>query len=183
MDRENTNMENKGKGFKQLIRFGMVGLFNTFLSMAIYNLLYHLFGTSYHFANVMQFVISVFSAYLLQSKFVFKKEEAENRVWWKALIKTYISYALTGLVLTEILLTLWIDIVKIENHIGFFVEAASGIGIDMTAHDMAVTMAQVINIFFTVPINFLLNKKWTYGKGKSKQGNENGSIGSNGKDE
>lgn len=54
MDRENTNMENKGKGFKQLIRFGMVGLFNTFLSMAIYNLLYHLFGTSYHFANVMQ---------------------------------------------------------------------------------------------------------------------------------
>lgn len=172
MDRENTNMENKGKGLKQLIKFGMVGLFNTFLSMAIYNLLYHLFGTSYHFANVMQFVISVFSAYLLQSTFVFKKEEAEKRVWWKALIKTYISYALTGLVLTEILLTLWIDVIKIENYIGFFVELASDFGVNMTAHDMAVTMAQVINIFFTVPINFLLNKKWTYGKGKSKPENK-----------
>ena len=167
MNRQNTNSKTKGKGFNQLIRFGMVGLFNTFLSMAIYNLFYHLFGTSYHFANVMQFIISVFSAFLLQSTFVFKKEETEKRVWWKVLIKTYISYALTGLVLTEILLTLWIDIIKIENYIGFLVQLGSHFGVNMTAHGMAVTVAQIINIFFTVPINFLLNKKWTYRKGKS----------------
>ena len=167
MNRQNTNSKTKGKGFNQLIRFGMVGLFNTFLSMAIYNLFYHLFGTSYHFANVMQFIISVFSAYLLQSTFVFKKEETEKRVWWKVLIKTYISYALTGLVLTEILLTLWIDIIKIENYISFLVQLGSRFGVNMTAHGMAVTVAQIINIFFTVPINFLLNKKWTYHKGKS----------------
>lgn len=167
MNRQNTNWENKGKGLKQLIRFGMVGLFNTFLSMAIYNLLYHLFGTSYHFANVMQFIISVFSAYLLQSTFVFKKEETEKRVWWKVLIKTYISYAVTGLVLTEILLTLWIDVIKIEKYIGFLVELAFRFGVNMTARGMAVTVAQIINIFFTVPINFLLNKKWTYSKGKA----------------
>ena len=167
MNRQNTNSENKGKGLTQLIRFGMVGLFNTFLSMAIYNLFYHLFGTSYHFANVMQFIISVFSAFLLQSTFVFKKEETEKRVWWKVLIKTYISYALTGLVLTEILLTLWIDVIRIENYIGFLVELGSRFGVNMTAHGMAVTVAQIINIFFTVPINFLLNKKWTYRKDKS----------------
>ena len=167
MNWQKTNSENKGKGLKQPIRFGMVGLFNTFLSMAIYNLLYHLFGTSYHFANVMQFIISVFSAYLLQSTFVFQKEESEKRVWWKVLIKTYVSYALTGLVLTEILLTLWIDVIRIENYIGFLVELGSRFGVNMTAHDMAVTVAQIINIFFTVPINFLLNKKWTYRKGKS----------------
>lgn len=173
MNRQNTNTENKEKGLRQLISFGLVGLFNTVLSMAIYNLFYHLFGTSYHVANVMQFMISVFSAYVLQSNFVFKKEETEKRVWWKTLIKTYISYAVTGLVLTELLLALWIDIIKIENHIGFFVQVAADLGVNMTAHDMAVTMAQIINIFFTIPINFLLNKKWTYGKGKSKPDNEN----------
>lgn len=150
------------KGLPQFIKFAMVGLFNTFLTIAVYNLFYHVFNASYHFANVMAFIISVFSAYILQNFFVFKKEESEKRVWWKVLIKTYISYGFTGLILTEILLTFWIEIIRIERYIGFIVNLASDYGVIMSAHDMAVTIAPFLNVFITVPINFLLNKKWTY---------------------
>ena len=77
----------------QFVKFGMVGAFNTILNYVIYNLCYYAFHADAQIANFVGFMISVLSAFLLQSKFVFRQDEnAEKRVWWKVLIKTYISY-------------------------------------------------------------------------------------------
>ena len=90
-------------------------------------------------ANVMGFIISVFNAFYWNNKFVFKQEESGKRSWLYTLIKTYISYAFTGLLLTEVLLYIEISILGLPQIIG-----------------------PVINLFITTPFNFILNKFWTF---------------------
>lgn len=127
-----------GKLLLQFIKFGMVGITNTAVSYAIYALILWL-GGHYLVASVVSFVVSVAWSYLLNNRFVFKKSEDETRVWWKALLKAYVSYGITGLVLANILLYLWIDVLDINQYLAF-----------------------VINLVFTIPVNFLLNKLWAF---------------------
>lgn len=133
-----------GKLFLQFIKFGLVGLTNTALSYAIYSLILWL-GGHYLAANIVSFVISVAWSYLLNNRFVFRKSDGETRVWWKALLKTYVAYGVTGLVLANVLLYLWIDVLGVNPYLAFF-----------------------LNLVFTIPANFLLNKLWAF-RARSKE--------------
>lgn len=147
----------------QFIKFGLVGAFNTIVNYTIYSICYYVFHTSVHIGNIMGFVISVFSAFLLQSKFVFKESEnGEHRVWWKVLIKTYISYAFTGLILTELLLLLWLEVLNIGQYLTSLTLWMADYGLNMKPDDLAVSIAPFLNMIFTVPINFCVNKFWAY---------------------
>ena len=85
-------------------------------------------------------------SFILNSKFVFN-ENGEKPNFWKALIKVYASYSITGLFLTAILLYLEEQILGIPHYI-----------------------ATLMNLVVTIPINFLLNKFWAYkDKGKNKK--------------
>lgn len=152
----------------QFIKFGLVGLLNTFLSYAIYNFCYYVLHTGVHIANIIGFVITVFVAFLLQSKFVFKQDEgAEKRVWWKVLIKTYISYSFTGLFLTELLLFLWINVINLGQYLGGMCEWLAGFGINFEQQDLAASLAPLMNMVITIPLNFIINKFWAYRQKKS----------------
>lgn len=156
---------NKSKNFSliQFIKFGMVGLVNTAVSYIIYLVCYYVFHISVHVSYFWGFVISVFVAYLLQNRFVFKEDQtAESRVWWKVLIKTYISYAFTGLILAELLLTLWIAVIDIGQYLGGVSFWLTQFGIRIGADDLAVTIAPFINMIITIPTNFCINKFWAY---------------------
>lgn len=147
----------------QFVKFGMVGVCNTIVSYSVYSVCYYAFHTSWHVANVMGFIISVFTAWLLQSRFVFKESDTgEHRVWWKVLIKTYISYGFTGLFLTEILLILWLDILNIGQYLSPVSDWLAGLDFSMKPEDLAVSIAPFLNMVFTIPINFLVNKFWAY---------------------
>ena len=148
----------------QFIKFGMVVAVNTILSYIIYNCCYYFFDTGVHIANIIAFIITVFIAYLLQSRFVFKQEEnSEQRVWWKVLIKTYISYSFTGLFLTELLLILWIDIIDLGQYLGDMCDwVNSSFEAKFTPGDLAASMAPILNMVVTIPLNFLINKFWAY---------------------
>ncbi len=141
---EETVSEKSGKKtfieyFKQFISFGLIGGLNTFLSLGIYWLVIYL-GGHYLVGSVLGFVITVAISYVLNNLFTFKGDE--KPVWsLKNLVKVYVSYALTGLILNNILLWLWIDVLGINQN-----------------------LAPVINLFFTIPLNFLLNKFWAYKK-------------------
>lgn len=105
----------------------MVGAVNTILSYVIYNFCYYALNSGVHIANITGFVITVFIAYLLQSRFVFRQDEnAEKRVWWKVLLKTYVSYSFTGLFLTELLIWLWINVIDLGQYLGGVCEWLSG---------------------------------------------------------
>ena len=125
-------------GLVQFVKFGVVGLTNNAISYVIYIALI-MVGMHYTPASIIGFTVSVFNSYYWNSKYVFKEDG--GRIWWKTLIKTYISYAGTGIVLNNFLLFVWIDVLGIPAMV-----------------------APLINLVITVPINFIMNKFWAYRK-------------------
>lgn len=133
----------KVKTLIQFIKFGMVGGFNTVLTYVIVNVMFYVWGINEQIGNFIAFIITVFISYMVNSRFVFH-ETAGEQSFLKGLVKVYVSYSITGLFITGALLYVETRILKIPLYIGSFV-----------------------NIFITVPINFVLNKFWAY---RSKSG-------------
>ena len=63
----------------QFIKFGMVGVSNTVVSLATYYL-FTFFGVHYLIANALGFVTGTLNAYYWNSKFVFKEEAKESGI-------------------------------------------------------------------------------------------------------
>jgi putative flippase GtrA len=130
--------ENKGAlcdWIRQVIKYGLVGLAGTLLSLAIYLPIVWFNEDLYLLAYTLCFVVSVLFTYLLNNSFVFDKKEKGHV---KPLIKAYTSYGITFLIGSVVL--------YISVH--FFAVPA--------------TIAPVLILFVTVPINFLLNRFWTF---------------------
>ena len=126
------------RSFFQFVKFGLVGLSNTAISYAIYTVAV-LAGAHYLVASVLAFVLSVLNSFLLNNRFVFKKAEGQQRNPLLALLKTYASYSITGLVLSNILLVLLVQKAGISEFV-----------------------APLITYAVTIPLNFLMNKFWAF---------------------
>ena len=124
----------------QFIKFGFVGDINTVLSYAIYYVLCIILGLNYLLSQGIAWFITVFISYVLNNIMTFSDGGSTN---WsiKNLVKVYISYSVTGLFLATFLSWIWVDILSIEK-----------------------AFAPIINLLFTIPLNFLLNKYWAYAK-------------------
>ncbi len=146
----------------QIFKFLLVGVSNTVISEVIYALLV-LIGAHYLFASFVGFTVSIFSAFLLSSRFVFKEDKTkEKRVWWKVLIKTYLAY-IVGFFLNVGLLTLWMEGLKLELHINKIMSIVYAMGLaGLTSHVVAELLAEAFNLLIVTPVNFLLNKYWAY---------------------
>jgi len=121
--------------FRQFIKFGLVGVSNTLISLAIYYTFVLISKDLYIVGNTVGFVVSVLNAYFWNNKYVFKKSQKGNA---KPLLKTFISYGCTFLLGTG-LLYLMVDIIGISEFI-----------------------APIINLIITIPINFLMNRFWAF---------------------
>lgn len=139
------NVSNKTQdNLIQFIKFGTVGVTNTIISYGL-NLLVlavmHPFNVSWDFVlgNVVAFILSVLWSFYWNNRFVFSLREGEHRKLWQALMKTYVAYAFTGIVLNNTLGWLWISILHISKYI-----------------------APLINLVISVPINFVINKHWAF---------------------
>lgn len=128
----------KKKNFWQFVKFCVVGASNFAISYVVYAAAL-LLGCHWIVGSVLGFVISVLNAFYWNNKYVFKTENGEQRSWWRALIKTYISYAFSGLILSNVLLFLWNDVLGIPELLG-----------------------PIINLAITTPINFVVNKLWAF---------------------
>lgn len=126
--------------FRQFVKFGIVGVINTSVSYGIYSALVYL-GIYYVVSNVMAYIVGIIVSYLLNSKFVFKKSEGENRSIWQTFIKMCTSYAIVNLLLQSLLLALLVEKMELSKYI-----------------------APLIILCITVPLNFVLNKFWTFKK-------------------
>lgn len=146
----------------QIFKFLLVGVSNTVISEVIYALLV-LIGAHYLFASFIGFTVSIFSAFLLSSRFVFKEDKTkEKRVWWKVLIKTYLAY-IVGFFLNLGLLTLWMEGLKLELHINKIMSIVYAMGFaGLTPHVVAELLAEAFNLLIVTPVNYLLNKYWAY---------------------
>ena len=145
IDRLHINwFESNWAAFLQFVKFGLVGVTNTVISYVlniIVLLVLQPYDVSWDFvaANTVAFVLSVLWSYVLNSKFVFEKDENKGRSILKSLIKVYLSYAFTGIVLANVLSYIWINIFGISKYI-----------------------APLINLIISVPVNFFLNKLWAF---------------------
>ena len=137
-------LEKNWTGFMQFVKFGVIGLSNTLLSYilnVIVLLILAPFSVSWDFfaGNIVGFVLSVLWSFYWNNRFVFTVKEGEHRSVWKALLKTYLSYGFTGIILNNVLSWVWITQLGISKFI-----------------------APVINLLFSVPINFIMNKLWAF---------------------
>lgn len=146
----------------QFIKFGLVGVSNTVVNYLVY-IFFVFIGVHYVIANILGFLISVLNAFYWGNRYVFKEDKTkEKRVWWQVLLKTYVSYSF-GMVINTLLLVLWIDILNIGQYFGFVgsILAIFGAGA-MTAKNISEIVGPILNMFITVPINFVVNKFWAY---------------------
>jgi len=128
----------ESRTFRQFVRFGIVGVSNTIIAYAIYAGLYFL-GAHYLVASIVSFVLSVLWSFYWNNRMVFKLSEGETRNTIRALMKTFASYGLTGLIIANILLYVQIDLLGVNAYV-----------------------APLINLLVTVPLNFLLNRNWAF---------------------
>ncbi len=128
--------EAKWQVIAQIIKFAIVGMVNNLIYYVVYVVCEYL-GMHYLVGNLLGFSVSIFNAHYWNNKYVFKT--SQKRDWWKALVRTYISYASTGIVVSGLLLYLFVDVVGIPHLI-----------------------APIICLVITVPVNFIINKKWAY---------------------
>ncbi len=145
LNRGNTaDHEDRKAALIQFVKFGIVGVSNTVLSYALNVAVLVLLAPlqlswDYFAANVIAFVLSVAWSFFWNNKFVFTAKEGEKRNLRAALLKTYVAYSFTGLILANVLSWLWVDIVGISKFI-----------------------APLLNLVISVPVNFLLNKFWAF---------------------
>ena len=122
----------------QFIKFGLVGATSTIVSLLIYSFCVYL-QVQYFIANFLAFVLSVLNSFFWNNKFVFKKNDGTYRNLFYTLLKSYASYSITGIFFQSLLLFLFIDKLGISKYI-----------------------AQILCILINLPVNFLLNKYWSY---------------------
>lgn len=124
---------------KQFLKFGIVGGINTIISYLLTNLFYYVFSLNEQLCNLLVFIITVYISFYLNGKYVFKSDEKEGKSFLKSLLKVYASYSITGLFLTGILLYVEEQLFGIPHYI-----------------------ATLMNLIVTIPLNFILNKFWSF---------------------
>lgn len=131
-------------GIIQFLKFGFIGITNTMLSYVLNVLVLFIMipirvSWDYIVGNTIAFLLSVLWSFYWNNRFVFTVEEGKSRSVGKTLIKTYISYGFTGIILNNILSGVWINFFDISKYI-----------------------APLINLFISVPLNFIINKMWAF---------------------
>lgn len=119
---------------KQIGRYTMVGVSSSLIEYAAYSLVFSL-THNYYFGNVAGFIFSVLNSFIGNRHFVFKGHEMMP--WWKALLRTYLIFMVTGLVGANILSHIFIEHCGISPY-----------------------LSPIMNFLILSPINFLLNKYW-----------------------
>ena len=122
----------------QFVKFGIVGFVTTCVSYGVYSLVVYV-GGRYLIGNIIGFIIGTLNSFIWNSIFVLKKDFEEKRNVFLILLKTFLVYGLSNLVLSSFILILVIEKLKVSEYI-----------------------APLFVLCITVPVNFLVNKFWTY---------------------
>ncbi|MGL5258203.1 MAG: GtrA family protein [Proteocatella sp.] len=117
----------------QFIKFGIVGVLNNGVFILFYYVFLN-FKIHYIISNTLAYIISILNAYYFNKKFVFKTGSKGIN----SLLKTYVSYGITFAISTVLLYSM-VNFIGISSYI-----------------------APIISLCITIPVNFILNKYWTF---------------------
>lgn len=119
----------------QFMKFGLVGVSNTLISLGCYYILVY-FGCHYLLANTVGFVISVCNSYFWNSRYVFKDKKERSGV--RAFMKVFCSYGVS-FCLSSVLMVVFVQLLGISEY-----------------------LAPILRLVFTIPLNFVMNKLWAF---------------------
>ncbi len=150
----------KNKVFVQFIKFGLVGLSNTLLSYITQIICYYILFKNTSFQEIIvllqnfgiasdaesiriiitttiAFFVGVTNSFFWNSRYVFTSGTKDKRKP-KTYIKTIICYGITGLIISP-----YLKIILGKSGFPFWIST-------------------LLSLVITVPLNFILNKFWTY---------------------
>lgn len=130
----------------QFLKFVVVGLSNNIVYYIFY-VIFIMAEVGYLFANGAAFTISIVNSFYWNNKYVFEKKGKSKRKAALMFIKTFICYSVTGIVLSNVLMIIWIEKLGIHQ-----------------------ILAPVINLVITTPVNYVLNKFWAYKDSEKNNG-------------
>lgn len=122
----------------QFIKFGLVGVSNTAVSMAVYYLFLWIDEDLYMVGSIMGTILSILNAFIWNDRFVFTGNDRDFRSTMIRLGKTYVSYGGTSLLSTVLL---WLEVTLLH---------------------VSKVYAPIVNLLITIPLNYLINKLWTF---------------------
>lgn len=108
---------------------------NTAIGLIIYYIFVFINPALYLEGNTVGFIVSVLNSYYWNNKYVFKDE---NRNHFRAIVKLYMSYGVSFVICT-LLLIIMVKVLMIPEEIAPFP-----------------------NLIISVPLNFVLNKYWAF---------------------
>jgi putative flippase GtrA len=122
--------------YRGFLKFGLVGASNTIISLLVYYIVIFL-GIHYQIANIAAFVISSLNGFILNRFWVFKSTTYSIT---GQILKYYVVYS-GSLILSVVFSYVWIDVLSVNQY-----------------------LAPLLNLFITIPFNYLLSKSWTFKK-------------------
>ena len=122
----------------QFLKFGLVGVSNTAVSMLVYYLVLWIAPALYLLGYFLGTVLSIANAFFWNDRFVFTGNARDVSSVLRRLGKTYVSYGGTSALSFALL---WAEV-------AFF--------------HVSRKIAPVVNLLLTIPLNFLINKFWAF---------------------
>lgn len=122
----------------QFFKFGLVGVSNTAVSLGVYYLVLWMNPDLYMLGSVLGTILSIFNAFIWNDLFVFTGNPKDFKSVMKRLGKTYVSYGGTSALSTALL---WVEVELLF---------------------VGELYAPIINLVITIPLNYLINKFWTF---------------------
>ena len=106
--------------------------------MAVYYLFLWIDPDLYMLGSVLGTILSIFNAFIWNDLFVFTGNPKDFKSVMRRLGKTYVSYGGTSL-LSIILVWVEVNLLYVDK-----------------------LYAPILNLFITIPLNYLINKFWTF---------------------
>ena len=118
---------------KRFIKFGLIGVLNTLITISSYMLLVYL-GVYYILANIIGYSLGVINSFYWNKNWVFQVNSKQRNIFMK-----FVLVNLVTLVINTLILYLLNHYLHIHSY-----------------------LAQIIATGFGLIVNFFLNKKWTF---------------------
>jgi putative flippase GtrA len=119
----------------QFVKFGMVGVSNTLVTLAVYYLFIIINPSWYLIGNAVGWILAIANSYFWNNKFVFKDSKHSTK---RKLFRIYAA------------------------NIGCFLLATILLYIEVQTLNISEFLAPILTLFITTPINFILNRLWVF---------------------
>lgn len=127
------------KDILRFIKFSLVGASNTLITIVAYWIFINLFKMNFLLSNTVAYVLGIVNSYFWNTRWVFKDSNANNTVI-KFIIVNIVALAVSNLCI----------FILVKNM------------------NINVYISQIVAIGFSMVINFVLNKTWTFEMGDIK---------------